>query len=324
MSAAKKKTERDGTASGLVASFVSGFVSILGRPNAGKSTLLNRMVGTKVAIVTDRPQTTRQVLQGVLNRPAAQVVFLDTPGIHKPDSKISQRMMREVHEALEERDLLLLLVDASQPFGPGDSFALDLVKRAKTKTFLVANKIDLLARKELLLPVLDRYQKMYEFAELVPVSARTGENVEHLVDTIVRYLPPGPQYFPPGHLTDLPARFMAAEIIREKAILLTRQELPYVTAVIVDQYEKHGGLLRLHTTIFVERDGQKGILIGAHGDRLKQIAIQAREEIEKFFDCRVYLELFIKVRPNWRESNSFLEGLDWRTMVGGEGENETL
>ena len=303
------------------APFVSGFVSILGRPNAGKSTLLNRLVGTKIAIVTDRPQTTRQVLQGVLNRPGAQIVFLDTPGIHKPASRMNERMMHEVEEALEERDLLLLLVDATKEFGPGDRFALELVQRAKAKTFLVVNKIDLLARKALLLPLLDQYNKVHDFAELVPISARTGENVPHLVDTIARYLPQGPQYFPRGHVTDLPARFLAAEIVREKAILLTHQELPYATAVMVEQYHKTEQLLRIHATIYVERPGQKGILIGTGGERLKQIGTEARLEIEKAFNCRVYLELFIKVRPNWRESASFLEGLDWRRMAGADDDS---
>jgi GTPase len=301
--------------------FRSGFVSILGRPNAGKSTLLNRIVGMKVAIVSDKPQTTRQMLQGVANRQkggdGAQIVFLDTPGIHKGASKMNRLMMEEVQEALQDRDLLLLVVDASVPFGPGDAYALELVKRVKTPCFLVLNKADLLARAQLL-PILDRYHKMHDFAELVPVSARTGDNVEHLVETITRHLPEGPEYFPKGHVTDLPARFLAAEIIREKAILLTHQELPYSTAVVVDNYEKRGGVLRLHALVFVEKEGQKGILIGAKGERLKTVATRAREEIEKIFGTRVYLEVFVKVRSNWRESSHFLEGLDWRKMVGGE------
>jgi GTP-binding protein Era len=301
--------------------FRSGFVSILGRPNAGKSTLLNRMVGMKVAIVSDKPQTTRQMLQGVANRQTgedgAQIVFLDTPGIHKGASKMNRLMMDEVQEALQDRDLLLLVVDASAPFGPGDAYALEMVKRVKTPCFLVLNKADLLPRIELL-PLLDRYSKMHDFTELVPVSARTGDNVEHLLDVIVRHLPEGPEYFPKGHITDLPARFLAAEIIREKAILMTHQELPYSTAVIVDNYEKRGGVLRVHALVFVEKEGQKGILIGARGERLKAVATRAREEIEKTFGTRVYLEVFVKVRANWRESSRFLEGLDWRKMVGGE------
>jgi len=300
--------------------FRSGFVSILGRPNAGKSTLLNQIVGTKVAIVSDKPQTTRQVLQGVANRTygddGAQIVFLDTPGIHKGQSKMNRRMMDEVEEALQDRDLLLFVIDATAEFGPGDAFALDWVKKAdKTPCFLVLNKVDLVPRITLL-PMLDRYQKLHNFAELVPVSARTGDNVERLVETIVRHLPEGPEYFPKGHITDLPARFMAAEIIREKAIHLTHQELPYSTAVIIDNYEQRGGVLHLSALIFVEKEGQKGILIGAHGERMKKLATLAREELEKAFATRVYLEVFVKVRANWRENNRFLEGLDWRKMAG--------
>ncbi len=301
--------------------FRSGFVSILGRPNAGKSTLLNRIVGMKVAIVSDKPQTTRQMLQGVANREfpdgGAQIVFLDTPGIHKGDSRMNRRMMEEVEEALADRDLLLLVVDASAPFGPGDAYALEVVKRTKTPCFLVLNKVDLVDKPKLL-PLLDRYNKMHDFAELVPISARTGNNVDHLVETIAKHLPEGPEYFPKGHVTDLPARFLAAEIIREKAILLTHQELPYSTAVIVDHYEQRGPILRLHALIFVEKEGQKGILIGAHGERLKTVATRAREEIEKIFNTRVYLEVFVKVRSGWRENGRFLEGLNWRNMVGGE------
>ena len=298
--------------------FVSGYVSILGPPNAGKSTLLNTLVGSKVAIVTDKPQTTRQTLQGVVTRSDAQVIFLDTPGIHRPASRLNQRMMQEVEESLRELDLLLLLADASRSFGPGDALALEWVKKAGTPAFLVLNKIDLLARKELLLPRLAHYQKLHNFQELVPVSARTGENTGRLLENIIRYLPPGPQYFPPEHITDQPARFLAGEIIREKAIQLTRQELPFATAVIVDRFERTPRLLRVHAVIFVERQGQKGILIGARGERLKKIAVQAREEIEKTFGVRVYLEVFIKVHAHWRESSSFLKGLDWHSMVGGE------
>ena len=297
--------------------FRSGFVSILGRPNAGKSTLLNRMVGQKVAIVTDKPQTTRYALQGVVNRPDAQIIFIDTPGIHKAETRMNRKMMDEVEEALHERDLLLFVVDAAVPYGAGDAYALEMIKRVKTPTFLVLNKADVIPRLQLL-PTLDRYQKLHEFAELIPVSARTGDNVNHLMDTIVARLPEGPEYFPKGHITDLPARFMAAEIIREKAIILTHQELPYSTAVIVDSFEKRGNILHLHALIFVEKEGQKGILIGAHGEKMKTLATQAREEIEKAFGSRVFLEVFVKVRAGWRESNRFLDGLDWRKMAGGE------
>lgn len=297
--------------------FRSGFVSILGRPNAGKSTLLNRMVGQKVAIVSDKPQTTRYALQGVVNRPDAQIVFLDTPGIHKAETRMNRKMMDEVEEALHERDLLLFVVDSSTAYGPGDSYALEMIKHVKTPTFMVLNKADLIPRLQLL-PTLDRYSKLHSFAELIPVSARTGDNVNHLLDMIVKVLPEGPEYFPKGHITDLPARFMAAEIIREKAILLTHQELPYSTAVIIDDFEKRGNILHLHALIFVEKEGQKGILIGAHGERMKTLATQAREEIEKALGSRVFLEVFVKVRAGWRENSRFLEGLDWRKMAGGE------
>lgn len=303
-------------------SFVSGFVSILGRPNTGKSTLLNALVGSKVAIVTHKPQTTRNLLQGVLNRPDAQVVFLDTPGIHKPASRLNQRMMEEVREALESRDLLLLVVDVTTAFGAGDEFALELIRKSGTPSFLVANKIDLLERKELLLPFLESYQCRHAFEELVPISARTGENLDRLLDAIIHRLPEGPEYFPPDHLTDLPARFIAAEIIREKVIVLTRQELPYATAVVVDRFEKANRLLKLHAVIFVEREGQKAIVIGGRGEMLKKIGTQARQEIEQAFGLRIYLELFVKVRRNWRESASFIQGLDWRKMVGRDGPTE--
>lgn len=301
--------------------FVSGFISILGRPNVGKSTLLNRLVGAKVAIVADKPQTTRQALQGVLNRPGVQIVFLDTPGIHHPTSRLNLRMMEEVEESLEGRDLLLLVVDATEEFGPGDEFALRLVKRSRTPAFLVPNKVDLLAKKERLLPLLEHYQKFHPFQELVPISARTGENVEDLLNTIIRHLPEGPLYFPPDHVTDQPARFLAAEIIREKVILLTRQEVPYATAVVVQRFEQTPGLLKIHATIFVERDGQKGILIGTRGEMLKKIGTLARAELEQAFGVRVYLGLFVKARARWRESAGFLEGLDWRRMVGGEDQD---
>ncbi len=301
--------------------FVSGFVSILGPPNAGKSTLLNRLVGTKVAIVAEKPQTTRQSLQGVVNRPGAQVVFLDTPGIHKPRSRLNQLMMEEVEEALRERDLLLLLVDATKTFGPGDQFAIECLRKSPTPSFLALNKIDLLREKKVLLPLMDHYQNLHSFREIVPVSALTGDNVEHLLSTILRHLPQGPPYFPPDHITDLPARFLAAEIIREKIILLTRQEVPYAAAVLVNDFEKTTGLLRIHATAFVEREGQKGILIGARGEMLKKIGSLARKELEQTFDGKVYLELFVKVRENWRESPGFLKGLDWRKMVGAEDQS---
>lgn len=302
----------------LVSGFVSGFVSILGRPNAGKSTLLNALVGTKIAIVTDKPQTTRNRIQGVMNRPAAQVIFIDTPGIHKPDTRFNKRMMDQVKDALEGCDLLLLAVDASKPFGAGDEYSIELMKKADRPCFLILNKIDLLPDKAALLPLMDRYGQLHEFASMIPVSAKAGEGLDVLVDSITAALPEGPQYFPPDHVTDQPARFLAAEIIREKIIFLTRQEVPYATIVLVDQFEEKPRLLRIFATVFVEREGQKAIVIGKRAEMLKKVGTMAREEIEKLFGQKVYLELHVKVRADWRENPRFLSATDWRTMVGEE------
>ena len=296
--------------------FASGFVSILGRPNAGKSTLLNTLVGSKIAIVTDKPQTTRNRIQGVVNRPHAQVIFLDTPGVHKPNSRINRKMMAEVREALRGCDLLLLLVDASRPFGPGDQYALELASKAGRPSFLLVNKIDLVPDKRQLLPLIEQYRQRRNFAEVLPVSALTGDGVGELVERLIAALPEGPQYFPPDHLTDQPARFLAGEIVREKVIQLTREELPYAAMVLVERFEEKPALLRIYATVYVEREGQKGIMIGARGDKLKKIGTWARKELEKLFGLRVYLELFVKVRPRWRESPLFLRATDWRSMVG--------
>jgi len=296
--------------------FHTGFVSILGRPNAGKSTLLNRLVGQKIAIVTDKPQTTRNRIQGVVNRPQAQIVFLDTPGLHKPDSKFNQKMMAEVREALHACDLLLLMADAARPFGAGDAHALDVVRRARVPVFLLLNKIDALASKQELLPLIATYREQQEFREVFPISAANGEGTGLMLDSVIAALPEGPRYFPPDHVTDQPARFLAAEIIREKIIVLTRQELPYASMVLVDSFEEKPNLLRIHATVFVERSGQKAILIGTRGEMMKKIGTQSREELEKRFGVRVFLELFVKVRAHWRENQHFLQAVDWRTMVG--------
>jgi GTPase len=298
----------------------SGFVSILGRPNAGKSTLLNRLVGQKIAIVTDKPQTTRNRIQGVVTRPDAQIVFLDTPGLHKPDSKFNQKMMAEVREALQGCDLLLLMVDATRSFGAGDAYALELVRQTRVPAFLLLNKVDALPSKEDLLPLIATYKEQHEFQEIFPISAANGEGVGKLLDRVIAGLPAGPQYFPSDHVTDQPARFLAAEIIREKIIVLTRQELPYASMVLLDSFEEKPRLLRVHATVFVERPGQKAILIGKHGEMMKKIGIQAREELEKRFGMKVFLELFVKVRAHWRDNQHFLQAVDWRTMLGAGSE----
>lgn len=298
--------------------FVSGFVSLLGRPNAGKSTLLNALVGAKLAITADKPQTTRTTVEGVLTLPGAQIVFMDTPGIHRSDTVFNKRMMEAVRAALDGRDLLLFLIDASQPFEERDQHALDLVKKSETPAFAVFNKVDLLKDKGALLPLMDKYRELHTFAEFVPVSALTGEGLEQLSALIVARLPEGPAYFPEDHLTDQPERFLAAELIREKILHLTRQEVPHAVAVVVDTWKEAARLTRIHATIFVEKDGQKAIIIGARGAMLKKVGTVAREEIESLLGRQVFLELFVKVRPGWRENTEFLNTIDWRSVAGGE------
>lgn len=298
--------------------FVSGFVSILGRPNAGKSTLLNALVGFKVAIVAPKPQTTRTALQGVMNAPGAQVVFLDTPGILKAETRIQKRMMESVREALSERDLLMYVVDATEPFTDRDREAVRLLKTSSTPALLVFNKIDQVKQQELLLPLIDEYRKLHEFAEIVPVSALTQNNLEKLREAIVARMPEGPQYFPPDHVTDQPERFIASELIREKILRETEQEVPHSVAVLIDKWEAAPHITRIYATIIVEREGQKGIVIGARGSMLKRIGTAAREEMEKLFGVKIYLQLHVKVQPGWREKPVFLNALDWRTMAGNE------
>ncbi|HEV8523779.1 MAG TPA: GTPase Era [Terriglobales bacterium] len=297
--------------------FRSGFVSIIGRPNAGKSTLLNALVGEKLAIVTPKPQTTRNRIQGIVNvpagkgRPAGQIIFIDTPGVHKPEGALNRKMMREVHDALEGRDLLLLIVDVTQKFGPGDRFTLDLIKRTGGPVFLLLNKIDLI-EKGRLLPIIDQYRREYDFREIIPISALRGEGLELLLDKIIAALPEGPRYFPKDQITDQPERFLAAEIIREKVLLLTAQEVPYAATVVVEQWEESPRLTRIAATVYCEREGQKRILVGKGGEMLKKIGTAARQEIERILDTKVFLELFVKVRPGWRDSERFLEEMDWR------------
>ena len=296
--------------------FVSGFVSILGLPNAGKSTLLNALVGTKLAIVSPRPQTTRVSVQAVLHREDAQVVFLDTPGIHEGSLLIHKKMMEAVREALEERDLLLYLVDAAEPMYEQDQKALEMLGGQKAPVFLVLNKIDRLRDKAALLPLIERYGGLAKFREVMPVSAITGDGLATLTEEIVKTLPPGPRYFPPDFLTDQPERYLAAELIREKVLEETRQEVPHAVAAVVEQWEDKGKLIRIAATVVVEREGQKRIVIGAGGSMLKRIGTAARQEMEALFGRKIYLELFVKVRAGWRENPEFLNEIDWRNMAG--------
>jgi GTPase len=299
-------------------SFRSGFVSIIGRPNAGKSTLLNMLVGQKVAIVADKPQTTRISIQGVQTLPDAQIVFLDTPGIHRANTPLNKRMMEAVRAALEERDLLLFVADATLPFGEEDRRALALVDKTNTPAMLLLNKIDLLKDKSRLLALIEQYKSAHEFAEYVPISAAKGEGLEELKKLIVERLPEGPPYFPPDHITDQPERFLAAELIREKVLLATRQEVPHSVAVMVDRWEENPRITRVYATIRVERPGQKAIVIGPQGAILKRIGTLARQEMERLLGMRIYLDLHVRVEPGWRSRPAFLDALDWRTMAGGK------
>jgi GTP-binding protein Era len=364
----------------------SGFVSILGRPNAGKSTLLNALVGEKVAIVTSKPQTTRNRITGVLEvpakskRPSAQIVFVDTPGVHKPGTQLDRRMMQEVYDALETRDVVILLVDASRemqvpaalietqvsesrPGAPApsspvevdsggrggwrseDEFVLNLVRKLDCPVFLVINKIDLI-RREQLLPLIDSLMKQFPFAEVLPISARKRDGLEPLIEKLVEYLPQGERYFPPEQFTDQPERFLVAELIRERILMETGEEVPYAAAVVIEKFEepppapdkpkkprplKGGGfaevklpVTNISAVIYCERDGQKAILIGKGGAKLKAIGTSARKEIESLLGTRVYLELHVIVEPGWRESRGFIDTLDWRKQLEDMAERQAL
>jgi GTP-binding protein Era len=294
--------------------FKSGFVAIIGRPNAGKSTLVNKLVGQKVSIVSNKPQTTRNRVQGIVNRDDAQIVLIDTPGIHRPENVLSRMMMDELQHTLEGLDILCLIVDASAKFGKGDEFALDWIKRFKGPAYLLLNKIDMVA-KHLLLPMIARYNEEFQFAETFPISAIDGRGLDDLVASWIARLPEGPKYFPDDQVTDQPERFLAAEVIREKAILATRQEVPHAIAVLVDKYEEKPKLLRIGATIYVEREGQKGILIGAGGDTLKHIGTDARKELEKLLGSKIFMELFVKVQANWRQNSQMVKMLDWHRQL---------
>jgi len=302
-------------------SFRSGFVCILGRPNAGKSTLLNTLIGEKLAIVSPKPQTTRNRIQGILHIPrrkgkdGAQVVLIDTPGVHKPDSSLGRKMMVEVREALEGCDLVLVIMDVTHGFDPRDQFALDLLKQSGTKAFLLLNKIDLVREKSRLLPLIEEYRKLYAFSEVIPISALKRKGIDVLLELMVSALPAGPAYFPEDQVTDQPARFMAAEIVREQVLLNTKEELPYATTVIVDEFEEGKKLTRIAATIYCEREGQKGILVGKGGQMLKRIGTAARVQIERMLGNKIFLELFVKVQPGWRDARSFVEELDWRRQL---------
>jgi GTP-binding protein Era len=289
----------------------AGFVSFIGRPNAGKSTLLNRLVGAKIAIVSDKPQTTRTRILGVRNYPGAQVVFVDTPGIHRPLHRMNVRMVDAAVQTIGDVDVLGLVVDATEPMGKGDRYVLDLLKDAAQPVFLLLNKIDLL-RKSRLLPLIDRLSREGSFAEIIPISAATGDNVDRLERVLVERLPEGPALYPDDYLTDQPERFMAGEIVREKLLQFTHAEIPFASAVVVDGFEEpasKGGVLTLYCTIVVDRESQKPIVVGKGGEMIKKIGVAAREELEKFFATKVFLDLHVRVAADWREDDRILRDL---------------
>jgi GTP-binding protein Era len=292
--------------------FKSGFVAIIGRPNVGKSTLLNAVVGEKIAIVSPKPQTTRSRITGIKTTAEAQLIFLDTPGLLRPRTALNRHMVQIVHQAYQHVDVIVLVTEGrgSDQVGRDDPL-LAYMKEVRTPVFLAINKIDLIDRR-LILPLIEAYQQRYPFAEYVPLSALKGVNVEELLQTIVKYLPEGPRYFPTDQLTDQPEKFVIAELIREQIFVQTEQEVPYQTAVFIDELEDaKGGLLRVQATIYVERDSQKGILIGKQGTRLKQIGQAARREIERRLSTRAYLGLWVKVRRDWSEDEELIRDMGY-------------
>jgi GTP-binding protein Era len=290
----------------------AGFVTILGRPNAGKSTLLNALLGTKLAIVAAKPQTTRTSIQGVLTLPQAQIVFVDTPGIHKSNTLLNKRMMDTVRNAAGAPDVVLFVIDALAPFSDEDVEAVDLAKKVAAPVIAVLNKVDWLEQKPKLLDLIEKYRPLHDFAAYIPISAKTGDGLDVLQHEIIERLPTGPAQFPDDYLTDQPQRFLASEVLREKVLHHTQQEVPHAVAVVIESWEDTPKLLRIAATIYVEKAGQKAILIGAGGEALKKIGTLARKELEHLFDRKVFLQTFVKVRAGWRQDPAFLSAVDWR------------
>ncbi len=283
----------------------AGFVTVVGRPNVGKSTLVNRLVGQKVAIVSDKPQTTRNRILAVVNRPGAQVVLFDTPGIHKPIHAMNRRMVETAVQSIGQGDVVLWMVDVGERYGPGERYVRDLLKKSGLPVILGINKIDTVAKPRIL-PVIDAWRGQLDFAEVVPLSAKTGDNVDRLEALLVERLPEGPALYPEDFLTDQPERFFVAEMVRERILHHTREEIPYSSGVVIESFKEEEGLVRIQAVIFVERDGQKGILIGKGGAMLKTVGTEARQQIEAFLGAKVFLGLFVKVRESWRENEGIL------------------
>lgn len=294
------------------ADFRSGFVAIIGRPNVGKSTLLNRVLGQKIAIMSDKAQTTRNKIQGVYTDADSQIIFMDTPGIHKPKHALGEFMMETAYSALKEVELVLFLINANEPIGRGDKFIIEKLKTLKTPIYLIINKIDLVTP-ENVLKTIETYQQELPFAHIIPISALQGNNVDHMLETIKAHLPVGPQYYPADQVSDHPEYFVVAEFIREKVLHLTQEEIPHSVAVVVDQMQKNEqGKVHVYATIIVERSSQKGIVIGKGGKLLKEIGTRARHDIERLLGEKVFLELWVKVQKDWRDKQSVLSDYGYR------------
>jgi GTPase len=287
--------------------FRSGFISIIGRPNTGKSTLLNSLLGEKIAIISDKPQTTRNRILGIVNPPSAQLVFIDTPGIHKPMNLMNEVMVRTALQTHNEVDVILLMAEASERPGAGDRYIIDTLAKVKTPVFLLLNKIDLV-EKEKLLPLIQEYDALYRFAEIIPISALTND-LDGLIEAVLKRLPQGPKYFPDDQLTDQPERFIVAELVREKIFELTKEEIPYSSAVIIEEMKEEPDITRIHAAVYVERDSQKGILIGKGGAMLKKIGTLARLDSEKLLGTKIFLKLHVKVMKGWREDDRSLRNI---------------
>ena len=301
------------TANSQTREFRAGYVALVGRPNAGKSTLLNALIGQKIAAVSDKPQTTRFRIQGVITEPEGQIVLVDTPGVHKPGYEMNRRMMATVQDALLGVDLVCLICDASVSTGAGDKFVLELIQRSGKPALLLLNKIDKVKDKSALLPLIERYRNEYDWAEIIPISALRGKAIDVLQKAMIKHLPPGEPLFGEDELTDQSVRTMAAEIVREKILQTTQEEIPYVTAVVVEKWdEEREDFTRIHCAIFVERTSQKKIVIGKGAARLKEIGIQARADIESLIGHRCHLELFVKVEKDWRDKEGLLDDLGIR------------
>ncbi|MBU7593624.1 GTPase Era [Metabacillus halosaccharovorans] len=293
--------------------YKSGFVSIIGRPNVGKSTFINRVIGQKIAIMSDKPQTTRNKIQGVYTTNQSQTIFIDTPGIHKPKHKLGDFMMKVAQNTLKEVDLVLFMINAEEGYGRGDEFIIERLKQTNTPVFLIINKIDQIHPDELL-PLIEKYKKFYPFKEIVPISALQGNNIDTLLQQIEDLLPEGPQYYPEDQVTDHPERFIITELIREKVLHLTREEIPHSIAVVMDTLERreNNAAIYVGATIIVERNSQKGIVIGKQGSMLKEVGKRARVDIEALLGSKVFLELWVKVQKDWRNKASQLRDYGFR------------